>query len=527
MENDRKRFNSQEEVNGDDHLLYSKPAFESGRLYGLRETRKSRRLRDLDYESDSDSRTSGYENEGNSDEDGQRISSTYARVKRQRRFIVEDDDDSADRNDSNICDKDSNELVKENNEASKEAEQGDQKNQECNVVAAETRQKQNSGLESGGEIVSSSNVQSLSNTRSDVYRVSSPQTHSTALHGNKIHPHSRIASVAPVTRNQRPNYPLPPGYNQQASFVGSSDLDPYEQQRFPPEHSTEYIGSEFAGLAGGARDPTRADLGTDSSSPAGVGVAVVPGGRFVPGSAATSTNLGGSSFPHTKFGGILNPRTSFGVGNMSGGVSGAQYADANISGTGLRAIGAQSLPSRINVAAPNILRAGLATNLGRSDFSGTGYDAMRSPAHEAASSLWGSPNKPGNSSYSYSSFSPVTGTAAPTSSAAVNSPRFPSSYDQTAGYSDSNQYGSFNQQFQAGCHMQTNYFPSQPSGNYQGPGLLSPTSQRPPPPPYSATNPVNANFYPNNTQEALRTDGQWPYPEGYAFFPGQAMGQNF
>ena len=101
VENDKKRFKG-EEVNGEDQgLLYSKPAYETGRLLetGQRNTRRSRRLMDLDYESDSESRTSGYEYEGNSDEESQQSSTWHGNLRRKRRIINEGDQDDGSNHD--------------------------------------------------------------------------------------------------------------------------------------------------------------------------------------------------------------------------------------------------------------------------------------------------------------------------------------------------------------------------------------------------------------------------------------------
>ena len=54
---------------------------------------------DLDYESDSESRTSGYEYEGNSEEESQQCSTWHGNLRRKRRIINEDDEDDGSNND--------------------------------------------------------------------------------------------------------------------------------------------------------------------------------------------------------------------------------------------------------------------------------------------------------------------------------------------------------------------------------------------------------------------------------------------
>ena len=551
VENDKKRFKT-EEVNGDEkELLYSKPAYETGRLLGTgaRNTRRSRRLMDLDYESDSESRTSGFEYEGNSDDEGQRASMWHGKLRKQRPLIDDDDDDDSNgniavENNNAIEAKDSQteqgEVLKDGKEESVQEELGgssepakSHENDGSDDGAANKADDQESKTDDDDKRVKA--VSSGSDSQVGVATVftapqSTPQN-TALLAGNKIHPHSRIASVAPVARNQpvatdMNQFMSPTDYPPEGVFPNPPNLDIFKPQ-FPAKQTQNYLGSNFAGVNVAATNITGNNFtGTASLPPSGASGMLQSGSSFTGaqgvGVPNTRTNFGGPGLtapvqraPNFSSTNLNFPNTNLAVQNMSG----ANFR-GSFTGGGLNNLGT-SLGGNIGAAANFVGSNTSGNSLGS-------FGAMKTPTQTMSGSFWGGQSEI-NSGYNYQGFPQSTGiTPAPVGSP-TNNQTLPPRYPPASQLAESSQYGGYNQQFQATSNMQNNYIASQQSGNLPNSSYFA-TTPRQPPPPYSANTSQNANLYANTSRESHNLAGnQWTYPEAYGYYPGQgnAAGQSF
>lgn len=532
MENDKKRFKG-EEVNGDEqHLLFSKPAYETGNFFGTgqRNTRRSRRLMDLDYESDAESRASGYEYEGNSDEDGQRTTPRLPHLRRTRRIIDEDDDENDD-DGKNAAESNATEGEKGGNEeegkdrpSEEKPENSESVEQQGNDNETVTKSHDEEAKTSEDDKDVNKKVASPGNETEPVTADNSPsQPQNTALAGNKIPPHSRIASVAPVARNQpiadMNNYRNLASFPPEGVFPNPPNFDLFKPQ-FPAKQAPNYVGSNFGGV----------NLATPN----------IPVNNFTGNNSGTAIAQSGPSFPGAQGVGTPNTRTGFGGPNLSGHSPVApNFSGANLTFPGTN-LGGQNI-SGTNFVGPyvgelNNLGTGVATtNFGGTNFGGGstagtgvgGFAAMKSPTQSVPGTFWGAQSDL-NNLYNYQRFPSATGAAPAPVSTPQNNQTLPPPYSPAARFANTNQYGSFNQQFQGNASMQSNYIAPQQAGNFPDSSFFPATPQQPPPP-YPSSNSLNANFYANNTQEGNLTGNQWTYPEGYGYYPGQGntAGQNF
>ena len=544
MENDKKRFKA-EAVNGEEkELLYSKPAYETGGLLETvrRNTRRSRRLMDLDYESDSESRTSGYECEGNSDEDSQPASTWHGKLRRQKRVIDDDDDDDgvkngvesrsteepkvreAEQNDGCRDDKEE----KGNDEELTEPESEQKKGNDDETVEKPDGQELKTdepSKESRSEKVASSGSETEAALAAGV-TTSQPQT--TALPGNKIHPHSRIASVAPVARAQpvANSYRTTTSYPPEGVFPNPPNFDMIKPQ-FPAKQTPSYIGSNF----GGANIPAANLTGSNFTGTANL-----------PPSNAPGVLQSGTTFPGAQGVAVPNTRTNFGATGLSGPSQGTpnfsagnlNFPNANLAGQNMSGanFGGSFVGGLNNLGTGVGTNFGGATNFGGSNttVSGTGgsFGTMKNPTQNVSGSFWGGQNEL-NSLYNYQGFPQSAGATSAAVTSPANNQTLPPPYPSAAQFAESSQYGGYNQQFQANSNAQNNYISSQLSGNFPD-STFFPVIPQQPPPPYSANNSLNANFYANTSQEGSSLGGnQWSYPEGYGYYPGQgsAAGQSF
>lgn len=540
MENDKKRFKG-EEVNGEEqHLLYSKPAYETGNFLkaGQQNTRRSRRLMDLDYESDSESRTSGYEYEGNSDEDGQRTSTRTSRLRRTRRIIDEDDEDNdgcdlkeeesiateggKERGEKNHSNGEQPDTSKSQEHKGGDNETAKNSNQEEQKTGGDSKEPKN-----GGD--SSEKDQKITNpgskTEVDKTDILPSQPQNTAPPGNKIHPHSRIASVAPVARNppvaDMTNYRNPASYPPEGVFPNPPNFEMFKSQ-YPVKQPPNYVASNFGGVNLTTPNITGNNFTANNSGTVNISPSSVPG-----------IAQGGPTFPGAQGLGAPNSRTNYGGTTILGPspvTPSFPGANTNFPGTN---IGGQNIPGT-NFGGP--FSGGLnnvGTNFGETNFGGAnptgagvgGFGVMKSPTQNVPGSLWGAQTD-FNNMYSYQGFpSSAGGASAPVSSPTSNQ-TLPPPYPSATRFANTNQYGNYNQQYQGNSNMQNNYIAPQQSGFFPG------TPQQPPPP-YPSGNSLNANFYSNNNPEGNLTGNlagnQWTYPEGYGYYPGQGntAGQNF
>ena len=350
VENDKKRFKA-EEVNGEEkELLYSKPAYETGRLLGTgrQNTRRSRRLMDLDYESDSESKTSGYECEGNSDEEAQLTSTWHGTLRRQRRVIDDDDDDVDDGNNNannasteepKVSETERDELLKEDEEVNGEdKDPSESVKSEEKIVNEEQTAKKPDDQESTKEdddkddkVTSSGSVAQVGVAA--VFTTS--QSQSTALSGNKIHPHSRIASVAPVARNQPTtdanNFRSTPSYPPEGVFPNPPNFNILKPQ-FPAKQAPNYLANMAAtNISGNSNFGASANL-----APSGVSGMLQGGSSFsgaeAVGFANTRTNFGGPGVSPPVQGGtnFPSPNLTFQNANVGGqSISGSNFGGVN------------------------------------------------------------------------------------------------------------------------------------------------------------------------------------------------------
>lgn len=536
MEHDKKRFKG-EEVNGEEqHLLYSKPAYETGNFLATRQrnTRRSRRLLDLDYESDSESRASGYEYEGNSDDDSQRSStvSGFSRPRRTRRVIDEDDDENGDdgkNGEKSIVTEGKKEEEEKEKDRSNEEQPDSSELPEQQRNDNETAKKaDNEEPKTGGDSKDANQkvMSSGSETEAVTTNISPSQPQNTTLPGNKIHPHSRIASVAPVARSQpvadMNNYRNPANYPPEGVFPNPPNFDLFKPQ-FPAKQVPNFVGPNFGGVNLATPNIAGNNFTSNNSGTVNISPSSVPG-----------ITQGGASFPGVQGVGTPNTRTNFGGPGLSGpnpvapsfpganpNFPGANIGGQNISGTNFGGSFVGDL---------NNLGTGVGTNFGGTNFGGgnaTGagvgsFGVMKSPTQNVPGSFWGNQND-FNNMYNYQGFASSTGGApAPVTGPTNNQTLPPPPYPPATRFSNANQYGSFNQQFQGNSNMQNNYVAPQQSSYF-------PATPQQPPPPYPSGNSLNANFFTNNTQESSLAGNQWTYPEGYGYYPGQgnAAGQNF
>lgn len=550
VENDKKRFKT-EEVNGEEkELLYSKPAYETGRLLvtGGRNTRRSRRLMDLDYESDSESRTSGYEYEGNFDEEGQRASTWHGNLRRQRRVIDDDDDDDGN---VEVENNNANEAKVSQTEQGEASKDGKEENVKDELTGPSESAKSQENSWNGGATANKAddqesktdddnkddkNVKAASSGSESQVGVAAvfatSQSQNTALPGNKIHPHSRIASVAPVARNQpvttdTNQFVSPTGYPPEGVFPNPPNFDIFKPQ-FPAKQTPNYLGSNFAGV----------NLATTN----------ITGNNFtgtasLPPSSASGMLQGGSSFPGAQGVGVPNARTNFGGPGLTApgqrapnfsssnlNFPNTNLAGQNMSGTNFRG---SFTTGGLNNLGPSVGgNIGTAANFVGSNTSANslaGLGTMKNPTQTMSGSFWGGQSEI-NSVYNYQGFPQSTGTTpAPVSSPTNNQALPPPPYPPASQLAESSQYAGYNQQFQATSNMQNNYVAPQQSGNFPNSSFFA-TTPRQPPPPYSANASQNANLYANNSQESRNLAGnQWTYPEAYGYYPGQgnAAGQSF
>ena len=532
MENDKKRFKG-EEINGEEqHLLFSKPAYETGNFLNTAQqnTRRSRRLMDLDYESDSESRTSGYDYEGNSDEDGQRTSTRASRLRRTRRIIDEDDEEN---DDGDLNDQESIGTEGRKEEEEKNHSNGEQpdasKSPEHHGDDNETAKKQKTDEGSTETKKGGDKDEKITNPGSkieaDKTDISPSRPQNSAPPGNKIHPHSRIASVAPVARNPPVadinSYRNPASYPPEGLFPNPPNFEMFKPQ-FPVKQSPNYVASNFGGANLTTPNITGNNFTVNNSGAANISPSTVPG-----------IVQGGPTFPGAQGVGTPNTMTNYGGTTLSGPSPVAPSfsgANPNFPGTNL---GGQNI-SGTNFGGPfsgtlNNVGPGVGTNFGGTNFGGAnptgtglgGFGVMKSPTQNVPGSFWGTQSD-FNNMYSYQGFpSSAGGTSAPVSSP-PNNQTLPPPYPSATRFANTNQYGNYNQQFQGDSNMQNNYVAPQQSGFFPG------TPQQPPPP-YSSGNSLNANFYSNNTPEGNLAGNQWTYPEGYGYYPGQGntAGQNF
>ena len=402
VENDKKRFKAQE-VNGEEkELLYSKPAYETGRLLdtGLQNTRRSRRLMDLDYESDSESKTSGYECEGNSDEEAQLASTWHGKLRRQRR-VIDDDDDGDDVDDGNdnanneventstkepkVSETERDELLKEDKKVSGEDKKPSESvKSEEKIVNEEQTAKKTDDKESTKEddkVTSSGSVAQVGVAA--VFTTS--QSQSTALSGNKIHPHSRIASVAPVARNQPTtdanNFRSTPGYPPEGVFPNPPNFNILKPQ-FPAEQAPNYLANMAA---------------TNITASANLAPSNVSG-----------MLQGGSSFSRAEAVGFANTRRNFGGSGVSPPVKGGtNFPSPNLSFQNAN-VGGQSI-SGANFGGVNKFTPGSGgeNNVSRNSFGG--FVAGKTVSQSMRGSFWGTQND-FNSGYNYHGFPQSTGT---------------------------------------------------------------------------------------------------------------------
>nr|XP_058954298.1 remodeling and spacing factor 1-like [Pocillopora verrucosa] len=524
VENDKKRFKG-EEVNGEEkHLLFSKPAYESGNLERLhqRNTRRSRRLMDLDYESGSESPTSGYEYEGNSDEDVRRKSEALTGLRRTRRIIDEDDDDndSKDGEDSTRTEgKKGNERDNEDSSKEKAVTSESKGNRKDDKKSDNERLKTSVN---GGEAVKTN----VASSGSEAEAVNIPPAH--ALHGNKIHPHSRIASVAPVARTQPladvSKHRNPSSYPPEGIFPNPPNFEMFKPQ-FPTKQAPNYVGPNFGNVNLGTSTLTGNNFAGNGSGTRNISPSNVPG-----------MSPGGPSFPGAQGVGAPNIRTNLGGPNMSGPnptAPGYSSSNVNYPGTNLRGQNMSGTNFGETYAGGlNNVGTAIGANFGGPNFGGSnttangvggGFGALKSPTQNIAGSFWTGQNN-FNNMYNYST---PGGTPSPVSSPPGNQ-TLPPPYPAAARFTNSSQYGNYNQQFQGNSNLQNNYVVPQQSGNFSDSKFFPATPQQPPPP-YPSGNSLNANFYGNRTQEGNVTGNQWTYPEGYGYYPGQgnAAGQSF
>ena len=533
MENDKKRFKG-EEVNGQEqHLLYSKPAYETGNFLktGLQNTRRSRRLMDLDYESDSESRTSGYEYEGNSDEDGQGTSTRTSRLRKTRRIIDEEDEenDGGDLNEELSIASEGGKKEEEKNNSNSEqpntSKSQEHKGDDNETAKTTKKEEQKTGgdskeLKNGGD--SNDTEEKITNPEGKTEADKTSQPQNIAPPGNKIHPHSRIASVAPVARNppvsDMNNFRNPANYPPEGVFPNPPNFEMFKPH-YPVKQSPNYVASNFGGVNFTQTPNITGNNFTVSNS----------GNVNVSPSSFSGVAQGGPTFPGAQGVGAPNIRTNYGGTTIPGPSPIAPSfpgADPNFPGTNL---GGQNIPGT-NFGGP--FSGGLnnvGTNFGGTNFGGAnptgtgggGFGVMKSPTQNVPGSFWG-PQNDLNNMYSYQGFPSSTGGASAPVSSPTNNQTLPPPYSSAARFANANQYANYNQQYQGNSNMQNNYVAPQQSGFF-------PSTPQQPPPPYPSGNSLNANFYSNNTPEGNLAGNQWTYPEGYGYYPGQGntAGQNF
>ena len=559
VENDKKRFKADEVHEEEQGLMYSKPAYETGGLLDKARlnTRRSRRLMDLDYESDSESRTSGYEYEGNSDEDtqsevGQRVSTWQGKLRKPRRVIEEDDDDDDDNDDGDGSNVACNNEVKSDNaeepcilkseqgEDVKDEKEGSVKDEEPSASSKSGKEvkSESSDAIAGKPANAKANPESESKEDKDEKIATSgsesqvgvatvfitTQSQNAARPLNKIHPHSRIASVAPLARDQPSpdmnNFRSPPGYPPEGVFPNPPSYDILKPQ-IPAKHEPGHLGANFVGVN---------MTGTNS---AGNNFTGTPNLHLI---GAQGMLQGGSSFPAAEGMGLPGTRTSFAEPVQSGlgqGVANYSSADLGFPGTNLGGSSgpnfAGSFSGVANEVNPGVVRNfGAPTNFVDSSPSGSNlanFGALKNPARnvpDSPASFWGGQNEL-NSVYGYQAFGQSPGATQPP----VNSPTINQALPSP--YPSGSQFGGFTPQPQASSNM-PNFMASQQSGNFTNPSQYFPGTPRQPPPPYSANTSLNANVYTNRPRESGNIAGnQWRYPEGYGYYSGQGntAGQSF
>lgn len=486
---------------------------------------------DLDYESDSESRTSGYEYEGNSEEESQQSSTWHGNLRRKRRIINEDDEDDGSNNDVGNENTKDLKVTETGQEAEcdnvKEAEGSDAKAVESVVDKKQDSDyrteekpdgKEEKTLEENKNATSekAASLEKESKAVVNTTATSAPSQNAAPL-GNKIHPHSRIATVAPVARNPPvanvKNYRTPPDYPPEGVFPHPPNFDMLKAQ-LPTKQAPNYLTPNF-----GASNVATSNIPGNNFTEAGnlhsnSAPGVLQGGPSFPGAQQVPnvrTNFGGASFPGTNFN---FPNTNFG-GQGGTNLGGSFVGGMNNFGPGVGAnFGGASNFGRNN-----------ATVSGMGDFSG-----MKSRPHTQSvpGSIWGGQND-FNSMYNYQQFLQQSGTTPVALSAPAKTQTLPPPYPSGGQFVGNRQYGGYNQQVSANSNIQSNYMSPQQSGNFPDANFF-PAPPQQPPPPYTANSSQNANFYANTSQEGGSLAGnQWTYPEGYGYYPaqGSTAGQSF
>lgn len=516
VENDKKRFKTGE-VNGDEkRMLYSKPAYETGGLLDTarRNTRRSRRLMDLDFESDSESRTSGYEFEVNSDEEaqselGEQTSTLQGKLRRSRR-VIDDDDDEEDGNgacgnDRKSCDAKETSCFKAEGDEKVEGEKKENAKSQAPGYTRKTSGEENKERDdeaAGKPFVSKAKTESerkgdkdekTASSRSEsqvdatATVITTSQSQNRTSTGNRIQPHSRIASVAPVARSQLApsmnNFRSPLGYVPEGVFPNPPNYETLKPQ-FPVKQGLGQLGSNFVGVS----MPGTNIAGNNFSGSA----------NFSPNNAPGMLH-GGPTFQGSQGVVAPNTRTSFGEASLSGlGQGGLNTSAPNLK---------RPFSGVANEVGAGVTSFGVSTNFGAQDMPG---------------SFWGGQNEL-NSAYSYQRFGQSPGTIQAPVSGPANKQTVPPAY------SSGSQFGGFSQQFEATSNLQ-NFMASQQSGNFTNPSQYFPTTLQQPPPPYAANNSLSADASMSRNQENSNIIGnQWTYPEGYGYYTGQGntAGQSF
>ena len=295
--------------------------------------------------------------------------------------------------------------------------------------------------------------------------------------------------------------------------------------QFPTKQAPNYVGPNFGNVNLGTSTLTGNNFAGNGSGTRNISPSNVPG-----------MSPGGPSFPGAQGVGAPNIRTNLGGPNMSGPnptAPGYSSSNVNYPGTNLRGQNMSGTNFGETYAGGlNNVGTAIGANFGGPNFGGSnttangvggGFGALKSPTQNIAGSFWTGQNN-FNNMYNYST---PGGTPSPVSSPPGNQ-TLPPPYPAAARFTNSSQYGNYNQQFQGNSNLQNNYVVPQQSGNFSDSKFFPATPQQPPPP-YPSGNSLNANFYGNRTQEGNVTGNQWTYPEGYGYYPGQgnAAGQSF
>lgn len=383
-----------------------------------------------------------------------------------------------------------------------------------------------------GDVAANTNVASSGCEAEAVASIPPTPPQNTALPGNKIHPHSRIASVAPVARSQpvadMNNYRNSTSYPPEGIFPNPPNFEMFKPQ-FPTKQTPNYVSPNFANVNLGTPNLTGNNFTGNNLGTANISPSNVP-----------AMSQGGPSFPGVQGVGTPNTRTSFGGPNLSGPAPVApSFPGTNLNYPGTN-LGGQNM-SGANYGEPytgglNNVGNGMGANFGGTNYGGNnstangvgGFGAIKSPTQNVAGSFWGAQNN-FNNMYNYQGFPSRTGGTPSPITSPPNSQTLPPPYPSAARFTESSQYGNFNQQFQGNSNMPNNYIAAQQSGNFPDSNFFPAAPQQPPPPPYSLGNSLNANFYGNSSQESNLAGNQWTYPEGYGYYPGQGStaGQSF